>query len=471
MPPEPGSYACFDRTQLRELIGASGMTYDALARAITAIARENGDHATRPNRSSIAHWIAGHTPSAQRLAYLREALSRRLARPVSLAELGFDTEDDDDQLGLGLTEDPVGTLHRLADADLRRRSFLTHAAYSVLALASVVTPAGASSAPMLAGALTRTSWPVLRPGQRVGAADVAAVREVTAALTALDERLGGRHGRDTVTTWLTQDVTALCRGPFATDAVRQDMHSAAAEVAYLAGWKAYDVGLESLAQRYYLQAYHLASQSADPGHSAYVLRIMAHHALDIHQPGHSVAAAEEAWRRAQHHSPQLQSLYAFTVSRAAAATGDARQAGIWLARAETLTAHADESSTPTWVSLGGSPQARMASQGAKTLTALGRHRDAEPLYGRAAGRWDPSTHPRVLALALNNLGRAQAEQGHLEQACATWTRAAQGLTVAADSSARARTALTDIRATLAQPRHRASQPARELTHLLTSLSA
>lgn len=103
-----------------------------------------------------------------------------------------------------------------------------------------------------------------------------------------------------------------------------------------------------------------------------------------------------------------------------------------------LTGQNDDSQTPSWVSLGGSPSARMASQAAKTLTALGRHREAEPLYARTASRWNPATRPRVLALALNNLGRAQAQQGHLEKACATWSQASDGLALAARSSARAR---------------------------------
>jgi len=446
-------------SQLRALIQASGLTYDALARLITAVARENGDHLVHPNRSAIAHWLSGSVPAPRTRQYLAEALSRRLGRPLSVAHLGFPPDDDDVQLGLLLTEDPVSILSELASADLRRRSFLSQAAYSVLALASVITPA-AGLRPL--DGLARTSRAVRMPGQRIGAADVQAVRDVTAALTALDERLGGQNGRDTVVTWLTNDVAAMCRGVFTSDAVRQQMFSAAAEVAYLAGWKSHDSGLESLAQRYYLQAYQLATQAEGTGHSAYVLRIMTHHALDIAQPEHCVDIAEEAWRRAHGSGPQLQSLYAFTVSRAHAATGNAHQADSWLARAETLTSREDTSPIPSWVSLGGSAQTRMASQAAKTFTRLGRHSKAEPLYARTASNWNPSTHPRVLALALNNLAGAQAAQGHLDQACTTWIRALDGLTLASDSSARARSALTDIRTRIQAPRLRTNAAAREL---------
>jgi hypothetical protein len=450
-------------SQLRLLIEATGLTYEALVRSITAIARENGDYLVRPNRSSVSHWLAGAVPALRTREYLVEALSRRVGRVLTGADLGFPAEDDDARLGLSLTADPVGALRNLATADLGRRSFLSQAAYSVLALASVISPVGTVP---VGARLARTSRAVHDSGQRVGASDVQAVRDVTVALTALDERLGGQHGRDTVATWLAHDVTAMCRAGFSSEVVRRQMFSAAAEVAHLAGWKAYDAGWQSLAQRYYLQAYQLAGYAEGPGHSAYVLRIMAHHALDLNQPKHCIEVAEEAWRRSAGCNSQVRSLYAFTVSRAHAAAGDPQHAGAWLARAEALTDRDDDIPIPSWVSLGGSPQIRMASQAAKTLTAMGRHRDAEPLYARTASRWSPSTHPRVRALALNNLARAQVAQGHLDQACGTWIRAVEGLRSASESSARARRAVVELRASIDQPRHRTSRSVRELRALL-----
>ena len=451
--------ALIPNTALAELIAQAHWSNGEVASAVNHVGREF--HLTlRYDDSSVWHWIKGTVPRRRVHPVILEVFRRRLRRPVTIADLGFPVEDEDVNIGLTLTEDPVIALRQLADADLARRAFLTHAAFSVLALASVVPRDHADALTRL----QRSSRAVLHPGARVGVADIEAVRDLTASLTAVDERLGGQHGRESVVMWLAQDVTAMCNGRFASDSIRAQMFSAAAEVAYLAGWKSHDAGLDSLAQRYYLQAHQLADRAGNPEHSAYILRIMAHHALDINQPQHCIDVAEEALHlvTTTSSSPRLHAFYAATVARAHAAAGNTRHAGIWLARAETLSARDDDEAVPSWVSLGGAPETRMASHTAKTLTALGRYQEAEPLYRLAAGRWNPVTHPRVLALSVHQLGRAQAAQGHLDQACATWSGSFDVLTPASRSSVRARKAMSDIRTIIAAPRHRNSAAAKQL---------
>jgi hypothetical protein len=448
--------------RLRALIAEAGCTYESLARSINIIARENGDMHLRANRSSVAHWVAGSVPARRTRGYLAEALSRLLGRTVTSAELGFGAGfgDDDDRvdLGLSLTEDPVRVLSDLTAADLDRRAFLRTAAFSVIALDAPLETTAES--------LRRTGrTQETQRAVRVGAGDVEAVHELTAALTAVDERLGGEHGRGAVVTYLGQDVTALCRGPFADADVERRTFSAAAQVAYLAGWKAHDAGLESLAQRYYLQAYHLASRSGDEAHAGYVIRILGHHALDIGRSNRCVDLARAAWDKADGRcDPQTLSLFALNLARSHAAAGEPRETGRWLNHAERLASRPSEGQPPRWVTLGGTPEARLASQTAKTFTALGRHADAEPLYATAGARWSAATHPRVRALDLHLLGGAQVAQGHLEQACATWTVAVP--TLRDVRSARTRRALADIRTSVTTSRHHDSPAARDLLTLL-----
>ena len=95
---------------------------------------------------------------------------------------------------------------------------------------------------------------------------------------------------------------------------------------------------------------------------------------------------------------------------------------------------------------------------------MGRHAEAEPLYAQAGARWSTASHPRVRALALHLLGSSQAAQGHVDQACATWTVAVP--TLREIRSARARRAVADVRAWLMTPRHRDSAAARELLAVL-----
>lgn len=64
---------------LRDLVAESGLTYEALAKAVRAVAAECGV-GLRTNKSAVEHWIAGVTPRGDTGRYLAVALSRRLGR-------------------------------------------------------------------------------------------------------------------------------------------------------------------------------------------------------------------------------------------------------------------------------------------------------------------------------------------------------------------------------------------------------
>ncbi|MGL5810890.1 MAG: hypothetical protein ACRCYQ_13190 [Nocardioides sp.] len=446
-------------SRLRDLIRESDCTYESLIRSVRCVAHEAGDRRFNANRSSVAQWVAGSNPAPRTRSYLAEAFSRRLGRRITVADLGFPAAEEE-HVGLDL-DDPVRTVADLASADLARRPFLRSAAYSVLSVAVALSYRGAARPAQAAAA---TNHPV-----RVGRSDVDAVRRLTAAFAAADEQLGGRHGRAAVVTYLSQDVSALCRGVFTDEAVRSAMFSAAAETAYLCGWKAHDAGRESLAQRYYLQAFGLAAEAdrvSGQAHASYVLRILAHHALDIGRPDRCVDLTEAAWDRARGKlDPHTSSLLALTRARAYAADRQRRRSLAWLRRAEDLAAADYAGDSPRWARLNGSTAARVNSQSAKVWTVLGNHATAESLHARAVARWDPGSHPRVRALALSWLASTQVAQGHIEQACGTWSEAIPGLRSV--RSARSERALATIRATLDSPRYRTLPTAREV---LTALA-
>jgi hypothetical protein len=274
---------------------------------------------------------------------------------VRTSDLGFpppETEEID--LGLAL-EDPVETIADLAAADLGRRSFLTTSAYSVYALGGALA--------FDSEAVARGTKAVRSGGDlKVGGSDVEAVRAITTAFAAMDERMGGEHGRTAVVTYLAEDVSALCRGAMSAT-VRSAMFAAAAEIAYLAGWKAHDSGKESLAQRYYLQAFGLASEGDPTAHAGYVLRIMAHLALDIGRPERSLDLAQAAWARANGRTgPHTMSLFALTLARAHAGSGETARATSWLATAEALAAPPlDQSSVRAGVVCSVNPRAHNSS--------------------------------------------------------------------------------------------------------------
>ncbi|GAA0544769.1 hypothetical protein GCM10010390_53640 [Streptomyces mordarskii] len=69
-------------------------------------------------------------------------------------------------------------------------------------------------------------------------------------------------------------------------------------------------------------------------------------------------------------------------------------------------------------------------------------------YQRSARCWNPAVHPRVYALTLAALGETQLAQGHIDAACAIWSRALDGMN-GVSGSARVRKTVADIRGHLA----------------------
>lgn len=292
-----------------------------------------------------------------------------------------------------------------------------------------------------------------RAGGTVGAGEVASVDRVTTAFAKADEMQGGKVARAALIGYLTNDVAAYCSGRFAGEADRRAMFGAAAATSHLAGFKSHDAGLPGEARRYYLHAHRLAQESDPAAHTAYIMRVLAHHHLDLGRHRRALDLAEAALSRARGRvDAETESLFWLTLARTSAADHDRARALRALGRAEQVLRRARAEQRPGWLVLGGPAEARLTSHTAKTLMTLGDHAGAERQYACCAALWNPRTHRRIHALTLAGVGEAQAAQGRLEQACATWSRAVDE--IAAVRSARAERALTGIRRRLAALRRR-----------------
>lgn len=186
--------------QLKGLVAESGLTYAAVAKAVRAVAAECGT-SLRTNKSTVEHWIAGVTPQGDTGRYLAVALSRRLGRLLTPADLGLAEPEEDDSIGLALGADPIDALLPMWRFELDRRRFLTSSAYSVAAAALPLT--------YVQEIADRTA--AARSGQAVGMAEVAAVRDMVRVFSEMDERHGGQHGRSALVQYLRDDV-APCAG-------------------------------------------------------------------------------------------------------------------------------------------------------------------------------------------------------------------------------------------------------------------
>ncbi|WP_436533503.1 hypothetical protein [Actinoplanes sp. HUAS TT8] len=148
--------------------------------------------------------------------------------------------------------------------------------------------------------LTAFALPPHRP--RAGRADVAAVREAVSRFSRADERFGGGHARAGVERYLGSVVAGHLRGGFARDADRRAMTSAAAELRYLAGWKAFDAGEHAAARRHYDRALRLAEEADDRALAGFVLRAMAHQAVDLGHGRTALDLASAAQDRSRGHA-------------------------------------------------------------------------------------------------------------------------------------------------------------------------
>ncbi|MEV0124964.1 helix-turn-helix transcriptional regulator [Streptomyces sp. NPDC050703] len=419
--------------RLRETIEAADCTYEVLAKDIRRIAAENGE-ALQTNKSAVSHWVNGkRRPTGRTARYLAEALSRRAGRTVTETEIGL-------RSGEAPTEqaDPVLAATDLGRADVERRRFLAVAAFTAAGVEMPLAYDHEATARMLRA---RTG------GSQVGAEDVDVVRQITAAFSAADERLGGGHGLTTVTAYLADTAAPILRGRFRNDDLRRAAFGAVAELAYLAGWKHHDLGQEGAPQRYYQVGYQLACEADPHGHAAWMMRALARQALSLKQPHHCVDLVEGALARGLRHvDSQTEALLHITHARAYAAVGEKPAAARALLAAEDALLR-DDGPQPSYSRVSGPAAGTVASHTARTLTDLADHVGTEQQHRDALIRWDPEKYRRVHALTHADLGDSLAAQVRADEAVAAWSEALslmEGMT-----SDRTRKAITSLRSTLA----------------------
>lgn len=438
MPIPPAPRERSPNHRLREMIAASGLSYDAVARAVVRVAAENGE-ILRTNRSAVAHWVAGTTPGERTAAYLAEALSRRTGRPVTPGQIGLAASPGPLPTGAG----PVAEVAALARADNDNRGFLAVAVYTA---ADASLPLGYDHEPV--ARLLR-----VRGGQtRAGVAEVTVLRQVTRAFGAADEMLGGGHGLSAVAAYLADTAVPLLGARFASDRARREAFGAAAELAWLLGWKHHDLGQEGAAQAYYRTGFQLAAESDPHGHAAWMTRALAHQALAAgHRRQARDLAAAALTRAVGHADGATEALLHVTRARVLAALGERQAAARALLAAEDALTR-DTRPQADYSLLAGPAAGTFASHTARALTEAGDHSGAEARHRAAFTSWDLAAFPRVHLLTWTDLGDTFAVQSRADEAVAAWGRA---LDMAGQiASARSRAALASVRGQLTSYRRR-----------------
>lgn len=388
---------------LRRLFDMSGWTLSQCARAVNRVGSENGTP-LKYNASAVHHWLRGTTPRGERVpGYIVEAFSRRLNRPVTCAEAGFEPMHGQ----CSQQPDTVDELIELGrdDMDPSRRGVLGATLFSV--------------------ALTVPDWPNVVDrlasvesgrAQRIGFREVDAIVAMTEELSRLDDQFGGRHARPMAAVFLVNTVGPHLRAA-ASDAVRKALLSATADLLYLAGFMAVDEGLDGLAQRYYLKALECAGAAGDHLTYCTTLRGMSLQAVDLGHVQHAQRLADAAAAASPAAGPRMRAFLAGQQAHAYAATGSRSQALAFIHEAEVAMERA-ESRAKAFGSYAPSSLAYHVSQ---VKYALGDKSGAVESL-KESDRLRHSHYRRSSVRYNALLAERQLELGRLEEACSTWGR-------------------------------------------------
>jgi transcriptional regulator with XRE-family HTH domain len=392
---------------LRRLLTEAGWTEQQLAREVNATGAETG-LTLRYDRSAVSHWLAGRRPWGPVPALLAETLSRRLGRPVTLADAGL-AEPSVQQGTEQRSEDAIDMLVQLAAFSGERRRLLTNGAYSLAALAvpawaQVRDPVRASP-----GKQSRTDQDRLVPA-RVDAAE-----QMMSLFTDADANFGGGRARAPLAAYLAYDV-APCLSAAATKPLHARMLTVSTQLTYLCAFMCFDDDQQALAQRYYRAALDLAVRNGDPAAYAIGLRALSVQARELghHRPALQLAEVAASTGRRQF-PPERQAFFLGQVAVAAAADGDRHGALEALGAAERLLSKASSAS----FGMGSYHPAALAHQQAAVCDLLGDRRGAIDAMS-ASVRHRPPGERRSRAITTAWLAELQLAHGHLDEAVATW---------------------------------------------------
>lgn len=383
------------------------MSYKGLAGRVVKLGGLRGLD-LRYNHSSVSRWIRGETPRRPTPALIVQALSDALGRPVTMADIGMAQRDKPDpDAALRLTLHPSATARRvaaLAHDDLEHRRALLEAGFDLTAF---------SSAALRWLLAPRTALADARGSRAIGMTDVEDIREAMRAFRVLDNRMGGGRIRSTVVDYLHGNIVPLLHDARCKEDVRKALFSAAAEVAQLAGWQAYDLEQQGVAQRYLVQALSMARFAGDDGLGGEILAAMSNQAIWVSQPTQAIdmaQAAQEAGKRAS--LPILQTEGLVMEAHAHALLGDPGACSVALKRA-SITFDKPGEDTPTWLRY--FDNAYLAARIAHCFRALHQGPTTEK-YAKQSLEMD-ERYLRGKAFNVALLAAGYALQGEVEQAC------------------------------------------------------
>ncbi|MFJ1643688.1 hypothetical protein [Streptomyces sp. NPDC088258] len=267
----------------------SGWSKGELARQVNRRARQMGAHHISTDTSRVRRWLDGEQPREPIPRILGELFSERFGAVIAVEDLGLRSAHRSPSVsGVDLPWSGPQTVALISDFSrsdlmLARRGFLG----SSLALAAgpaLVEPMQRWLVPTPGGDPARgEARPEPLPrGTRLSGPELDLLESTTAMFRQWDAKCGGGLRRKAVVGQL-HELTDLLQEP-QPEATSRRLFRCAAELAELAGWMSYDVGLQPNAQKYFVLALHAAKEAGDKPLGSYILSSMSRQMIHLGRP-------------------------------------------------------------------------------------------------------------------------------------------------------------------------------------------
>lgn len=315
---------------------ARGWTQPRLLQAMQQQAQLENVRLMSPGslRVALSRWENGHhEPDELHCRLLRSVLSLPLTSELDAAmHQGRDYPNSLDSA--------VSFIDTIASFDLNDDGSLIAASWADSHASQVVTGYIFAKSP---------SIEVADFQQVRGVAAAERIRATTATLMTMDFQWGGGYVRKMLLQFFRQHVVPELRRRHP-DPARREIFSAAAEVAQLLGWSAYDAGRHGAAARYFVQGLKLAEEADDHLMGARLLANLSHQANFLEQFDDAVTYARAAQSALRGHSTQtVESMCIMMEARGLASLSDRLGASKAIHRAERLFEQRNAGCEPLWI--------------------------------------------------------------------------------------------------------------------------
>ncbi|GAA2512286.1 hypothetical protein [Streptomyces longisporus] len=336
----------------------SGWSKGELARQVNRRARQLGANHISTDTSRVRRWLDGENPREPIPRILSELFSERFGCVVSVEDLGLRAARQSPSVsGVDLPwtgPQTVALLSEFSRSDLMlaRRGFLG-TSLALSAGPSLIEPMQRwlVPSPQAPQSEPEPEPPASsrRPG-RLSKPELDLLESTTVMFRQWDAQCGGGLRRKAVVGQL-HEVTDLLQEP-QPEATTRKLFKVAGELAELAGWMSYDVGLQPTAQKYFVLALHAAKEAGDKPLGSYILSSMSRQMIHLGRPDDALELIHLAQYGSRDcASPRTQSMLYAMEARAYANMGQPGKCKRAVRMAEDTFADADEwdEPDPDWI--------------------------------------------------------------------------------------------------------------------------